>query len=91
MLPIQKPKPTEYMTLEEIQARKDQLLEEINNDSNKFGTKWHQLFAPKTHNTKTEFIGSLISNSLTAIDAFLLVRKLINTYGSVLGIGKKKK
>lgn len=90
MLPIQKSKPINYTSLEDIQARKDQLSEEINSDSNKFGAKWHQLFAPKATNSKAEMVGNLISNSLTAIDAFLLVRKLVKSYGSIFGIGKKK-
>lgn len=91
MLPVQKPKPNEYKTLEEIQARKDQLLEELNADNTQFGTKWHQLFVPKENSTKAEFIGGIIANSITAIDAFLLVRKLMKTYGGIFGWGKKKK
>jgi hypothetical protein len=35
-------------------------------------------------------IAGLISNSITAIDAFLLVRKLIRNYGFLFGRKKRK-
>jgi signal transduction histidine kinase len=34
---------------------------------------------------------NLIGNAITAVDAFLLVRKLMNTYGWLFGRRKKKK
>ena len=90
MLPVQKPQPAEYTTLEDIQARKHQLLEEINGDNTQFSTKWHQLFVSKTNTSKTEFIGNIITKSITAIDTFLLVRKLMRNYGGIFGLKKKK-
>ena len=91
MLPVQKPKPNNYTTLDEIRERKDQLLEELNGDNDKFTDKWHQLFAPRESTSKAEFVGGLITKSITAIDAFLVVRKLIKNYGSIFGLGKKRK
>lgn len=90
MLPVQKPKKT-YNSLEEIRERKDQLLEEINGDNNEFGTKWHSLFSPNKSGSKMEFVSGIVANSITAIDALILVRKLVKNYGGILGIGKKKK
>lgn len=90
MLPVQKPDPTTYMTLEDIQARKKELLTQLNKDSEQFSAKWHYLFAPKANRTKTELVGSIITNSITAIDTFLLVRKLLNNYGGLFGLKRKK-
>ena len=90
MLPVQKPQPAEYTTLEEIQARREQLLEEINSDNTQFSKKWHQLFTSKTSTSKTELIGNIITKSITAIDTFLLVRKLMKNYGGIFGLKKKK-
>lgn len=69
-----------YNTLEDIELRKDELRVQLQGKSEKIGGLWRDLFLPKTANTKGEFIANLISNSVTAIDAFLLVRKLMKTY-----------
>ena len=91
MLPVQKAKSQTPQSLEEIRDRKDQLLEELHTDNSQFGTKWHQLFVPKEGSTKAEFVGGLIANSITAIDAFLVVRKLIKNYGGLFGLKSKNK
>lgn len=91
MLPVQKSKPHPPQTLDEIRERKDQLLEELNADNSEFGKKWHQLFVSKESSSKAEFITGLIANSITAIDAFLVVRKLFKNYGSLFGFKKKRK
>jgi hypothetical protein len=91
MLPVQKPKPQPPQTLDEIRERKDQLLEELNADNSEFGKKWHQLFVSKESSSKAEFVTGLIANSITAIDAFLVVRKLIKNYGGLFGFKKKSK
>jgi len=48
------------------------------------------LTAPKKSDTKGELIANLISNSITAIDAFLLVRKLMKSYGHLFGKKKRR-
>ena len=48
------------------------------------------LATPKEANTKGELIANLVSNSITAIDAFILVRKLMKTYGWLFGRRKRK-
>lgn len=90
-LPVQDPKAPSYQSLEDIQARKDQLLEELQTDNSKFGTKWNLLFTPKENSSKVEFMGSLLANSITVIDVLLTVRKLYKNYGSIFGLRKKKK
>lgn len=82
-LPVQKPATTAYHTLEEIRQRKEQLSEELQKDSTRFSTLWGQLFVKRKDVTKGEFIASMVTNSITAIDAFLLVRKLFKNYRSV--------
>ena len=87
MLPVQKPTPT-YRTLDEIQNRKDELLAELHHDNEQFTSLWGKLFVKRSDATKGEWISSLVGNSITAIDTFLLVRKLIKNYGFLF---KRKK
>ena len=46
------------------------------------GDLWHDLTQPQEATSKGELIANLVANSITAIDAFLLVRKLMKTYGA---------
>lgn len=80
-----------YNTLEDIQRRKDELRTDIKANSQQISDLWHELFMPQKANSKGELIANLISNSITAIDAFLLVRKLMKNYGWLIGRKKKKK
>lgn len=84
------PQPS-YNTLEDIQCRKDELQTNIQQRTEQIGDLWHELTAPQKANTKGELITSLVSNSITAIDGFLLVRKLLKTYGSLFNMLSKKK
>jgi hypothetical protein len=90
MLPVQKPTHT-YRTLEEIRQRKEELAEQISSDSTRFSTLWHDAFTSKENATKGEHIASLISKGFVAFDAFLMVRKLMKTYGFLTSFSKKKK
>jgi len=82
-LPVQKPDAPVYHTLEEIRQRKEQLTDELQKDSTRFSTLWGQMFVKRKDATKGEFIASMVTNSITAIDAFLLVRKLLKNYRSL--------
>ncbi len=84
MLPV-KTSSKEYHTLEEIRLRKDQLSAELQKDNDQFGKLWTSLFTKKEDSTKTEWVASIIANSMTAIDAFLLIRKLMKNYGFLFG------
>ena len=84
------PKPT-YQTLEEIQIRKEKLQSDIQQENDQIGILWRTLFAPQKASSKGELVASLVSNSITAIDGFLLMRKLIKTYGFIFNRKKKKK
>lgn len=92
MLPVKKTT-AEYRTLEEIRQRKDELLEELNGDNTKFTTLWNQVFLKKEDNSRGDYIASLVSNGFMAVDAILLIRKLMKGYGFLFGKkkGKKKK
>jgi hypothetical protein len=79
-----------YSTLEQIQQRKEALHANIQKDNGQIGLLWHQLTAPQKSDSKGELIANLISNSITAIDAFLLVRKLMKSYGHLFGKKKRK-
>lgn len=80
-----------YNTLEDIQLRKDELRDNIQQQSGQISTIWRELTTPHPANSKGEMIAGLITNSITAIDGFLLVRKLIRSYGSIFGLGRKKR
>ena len=89
MLPVKKPK-RHYHTLEEIRLRKEELAAEIQQDNTKFSALWHQTFVKREGSTKGEYFSGLIANSITAIDAFLLIRKLMKNYGSLFCKTSKK-
>jgi hypothetical protein len=80
---------TTYQTLEEIIQRKEELRTQMQADSKQIGTYWHDLTVPQEANSKGELITNLISNSITAIDAFLLARKLMKIYGKYFAKRKK--
>ena len=88
---MSQPTTTPDKTIEEIQLRKSELNAEIQKSSQQIGDLWHELFLPKKASSKGEFIANIISNSITAIDAFLLVKKLINNYGWLIGKKKHKR
>ncbi len=91
MLPVQKPQPV-YHTLEEIRQRKDELLDQMQTDNKQFSTVWNQLFVKRDDTSKGDYIASLVANSVTVIDLFLLYRKLRKSYGGIMGLfGKSKK
>ena len=80
----------QYNSLEDIALRKDELKAQLSDESEKIGTLWRELFVAQKPNSKGELIANLVDNAITAIDAFLLVRKLMNTYGWLFGRRKKK-
>ena len=83
------PKPT-YHTLEEIQIRKEELQSNIQQENDQIGILWRTLFAPQKASSKGELVANLVANSITARDGFLLVRKLMKSYGRIFSRKKKK-
>ena len=81
----------EYRTLDEIQARKDELLDELRQDNTKMSTMWDQVFLKRENNTKTDYIASIVSNGIVAFDTFMLIRKLMKGYGFLFGKKKNKR
>ncbi len=79
-----------YNSLEEIESRKAQLKDDIQQKSDQIGNVWHDLTTPQPTNTKGEMVASLVTKSITAIDAFLLMRKLMRNYGFLFGRKKRK-
>ena len=90
MLPVKKPV-REYRSLEEIRQRKEELLNELQKDNTQFSTLWDQVFLKRENNTKSDYIAGLISNGIVAFDTFMLIRKLMKSYGFLFGKKKKKK
>ena len=91
MLPIKKKNVHEFRTLEEIRLRKEELIDQIQEDSTKFSGLWNQTFIKREGNTKGDYISGLIANSVTAIDIFLVVRKLMKNYKYIFGKSSSKK
>ncbi len=87
MLPVKKTS-VNYRTLDEIRLRKEEIAEELERDNTQFTTLWNRTFIKREGNTKGEYVAGLITNSITAIDAFLLIRKLMKGYG---GLFRRKK
>ena len=90
MLPVQNPQ-TSYHTLEEIRQRKDELLEQLQNDNKQFSTLWDDIFVKRDEISKSDYIASFITNSVTVIDLFMTYRKLKKNYGGLLGLFSKGK
>ena len=90
MLPVQKQQP-KSRTLEEIRQRKDELLEQMQTDNKQFTAKWNELFVKREDSNKSDYIASLVTNSVTVIDLFLLYRKLKKSYGGLMGLFGKKR
>ena len=81
----------EFCTLDEIRERKDALLDEIQKDRDKVTSLWNQTFLKRDETSKGDYIASLVSNGFMALDAFLLVRKLMKGYGYLFGKSRRKK
>lgn len=90
MLPVKDTTHT-YRALEEIRQRKEELAQQISSDSTRFSTLWNDVFIKKENTSKGDYIASLVSKGFVAFDAFLMVRKLMKTYGFLTGKSKKKK
>ena len=90
MLPVQKPHPT-YRTLEEIRQRKDHLLDQIQTDNKQFSTLWNNIFVKREDVSKGDYIASMVTNTMTVVDLFLLYRKLRKSYGGLLSLFGVKK
>lgn len=72
-----------YDNLDDILAKKTELSDRLREKREALGCLWSTLSTPKKANTKGEMIATIISNSITAFDAFMLVRKLMTQYGSL--------
>ena len=81
----------DFRTLAKIRERKEELLEEIQKDSEKVTALWNDTFVKRDETSKGDYIASLVSNGFMAIDAFLLARKLVKGYGYLFGKSKRKK
>lgn len=80
-----------YRTLEEIHLRKEELQNDLHKEGDQIGILWRTLFTPQNASSKGELVAHLVTNSITAIDGFLLIRKLMKSYGYLFGKKKKKK
>ncbi len=81
----------DYVSLDEIHQRKDELLNELRQDDAQISTLWNQIFLKRDETTKADYIGSLVSNGIVAFDTFILIRKLMKSYRFLFGGSKKKK
>lgn len=79
---IQTENTTPYASLEEIIAKKNEIGSEAAKSRDRITLLWKELSSPQPVSNKGELISSLISNSITAFDAFMLVRKLAKRFGN---------
>ena len=83
--------PTPYSTLEAINRRKEELKQQMQRDSSKIEKLWNGVFVKHENTSRGDYISTIISNGILAVDAFLMFRKLRKNYNGVMGIFKKKK
>ncbi len=91
MTPSTLPPHQQFTTLDEIRQRKAQLSTQLQQENEQFSKLWHGLFVKRSEVSKGEWVSTLVANSVTAIDAFLLVRKIMKSYGHIFGKSKKRK
>lgn len=72
-------------TLDDIRQRKQLVEKELTAARDEVANHWHTLTKPQKPSSKGELVAAVISNSITAFDAFLLVRKLTRNYRSLFG------
>ena len=48
------------------------------------------MFVKPKDSSKGEYIVGLVNNSITAIDAFILIRKLLKNYNRLFGKNRKR-
>jgi hypothetical protein len=82
--------PTSIQSLDDIHQRKEELKAGIQDGNDKISLLWHELTAPQKSASKGELVAGLVSNSITAIDGFLLVHKLVKSYSFLFRRRKKK-
>lgn len=82
--------PVTYQTLGEIQLRKDEVQRQLRESGDRIATMAHEMFMPEQNSSHGEIVAKVIANSITAIDAFLLFRKLTKKYGSLFTRKKKR-
>ena len=80
----------DYRSLDEIQQRKDQVLDELRQDNAQISTLWNQIFVKREDSTKADYITSLVSNGIIAFDTFMLIRKLMKSYRFLFGGSRKR-
>jgi hypothetical protein len=91
MLPVKKHPANSYRTLLEIRKRKDQLLDELQKDNEQFSTLWSQIFIKQKDSSRGEYLSSMVTHSITAVDTFLMIRKLLKNYHDLFGKKKRKR
>lgn len=79
-----------YNTLDDIQRRKAELRAEIQKKGERIGDLWSDLVTPKPANNRGELAANIIGNCITAFDAFMLARKLMQRYGHLFGRRRRK-
>lgn len=80
----------EIITLEEITRHKEEISAELSKKGGDIHALWYSLATPKNASSKGELITNIISNSITAFDAFMLVRKLTRQYGHIFTRKRRK-
>lgn len=74
---------TSFTSLEDITAHKNEIGSNIAESKKKIVTLWNLLSTPEPTNNRGELISSLINNSITAFDAFMLGWKLTKRFGRI--------
>ena len=72
-----------YRNIEDIQLRKEELRTSIDQRSEIIANLWSDLTTVKRSGDKGEMVAGVISKSIMAFDAVMVVSKLYRRYGKV--------
>ncbi|MDD7318699.1 MAG: hypothetical protein SOZ80_00985 [Prevotella sp.] len=84
------PMPSQYKTLKDISARKQQLLTGIRADRSKMGTLWNDLTTKREHSTKGLKMADVLNTGAGIFDGAMLGWKLYRKYNGVMNKFVKK-
>ncbi len=79
-----------YVSLEQLQQRKEQLREIIALEDKEIHRLWTQLAGKDKNSSRGDQLAAYVSYGVMAYDTFMMLRKLKKGYGSILNIFRRR-
>lgn len=83
-------KDNSYGSIEQMEQRKEQLREVIALEDKEVRRLWTELTGDGKHASHGERLASFVSYGVMAYDGVMMLRKLKRSYGSLLGIFRRR-